>query len=387
VSISVRVRPAGLPLAAALTAAALILAGCGSAAGPGSGSASPVRPPSLATSLSTGSGTWAVAVMGGSAATHNNFWQLFVRPAGSGSWRLATPPGVASNGGLVLAGLVTGPVVAGFRPSQNLAFSPLAFTRDNGTAWSAALLDAPLADVPDALAAVPGTGRLLALLADGQTEMSGPGGTGWARLAGQRQLAGSAGMARCGLRGLTAVSFGISGVPMVAGTCGRPGTVGIAAQTGGRWQLAGPALPAADTGARVTVLRLTTIAHATVALLAIGSGRAARLAVATLAAGHWSLSPPLPLNGSAPASASIGPAGTAVLLTPRRAETVTPGGGWRPLPLPPPGTTVLAPGATGGWDALAVHGARLTIWGLAPGARGWVAGQVVSVPIAYGSSG
>ena len=384
---SVRIRPAGLPLAAALTVAALILAGCGSAAGPGSGPASPVRPPSLATSLSTGSGTWAVAVMGGSAATHNNFWQLFVRPAGSGSWRLATPPGVASNGGLVLAGLVTGPVVAGFRPSQNLAFSPLAFTRDNGTAWSAALLDAPLADVPDALAAAPGTGRLLALLADGQTELSGPGGTGWAKLAGQRQLAGSAGMARCGLRGLTAVSFGISGVPMVAGTCGRPGTVGIAAQTGRTWQLAGPALPAADSGARVTVLRLTTIAHATVALLAIGSGGAARLGMATLAAGHWSLSPPLPLNGSAPASASIGPAGTAVLLTPRRAETVTPGGGWRPLPLPPAGTTVLAPGATGGWDALVVHGARLTIWGLAPGARGWVAGQVVSVPIAFGSSG
>ena len=68
-------------------------------------------------------------------------------------------------------------MVAGFRPSQNLAFSPLAFTRDNGTAWSAALLDAPLADVPDALAAAPGTGRLLALLADGQTELSGPGGT------------------------------------------------------------------------------------------------------------------------------------------------------------------------------------------------------------------
>jgi hypothetical protein len=379
---SSRARAAGLLLAAALAAA-----GCGSAAGPASGPASPVQPPSLATSLSTGSGTWAVAVMGGSAATHNNFWQLFVRPAGSGSWRLATPPGVASNGGLVLASPGMGSVVAAFRPSQNLAFSPLATTRDNGTAWSPGLLDAPLADVPDALAAAPGTGRLLALLASGQTELSGPGGTGWSRLVSQRQLAGLAGTARCRLQGLTAVSFGISGVPMVAGTCARPGTVGVVAQTGGTWQLAGPALPAADSGASVSVLRLTAIAHATVALLAIGSGRAARLAVATLAAGHWSLSPPLPLNGSAPASASIGPAGTAVLLTPRRAETVTPGGGWRPLPLPPAGTVVLAPGATGGWDALAVHRARLTVWGLAPGARGWVAGQVIGVPIAFGSSG
>ena len=30
---------------------------------------------------------------GRSAASHNNFWQLFVRPAGTSTWRLATPPG------------------------------------------------------------------------------------------------------------------------------------------------------------------------------------------------------------------------------------------------------------------------------------------------------
>jgi hypothetical protein len=174
---------------------------------------------------------------------------------------------------------------------------------------------------------------------------------------------------------------------MVAGTCGRAGTVGVFARAGGTWRLAGPALPAAGTGASVTVLRLTSTAHAIVALIAIGGGRAARLAVATLAAGHWSLSPPLPLNGSAPASASIGPTGTAVLLMPRRAETVSPGGSWRPLPPPPAGTAVLAPGTAGSWEALAVHQTRLTVWRLAPGAQMWAAGQVISVPIAFGSSG
>jgi hypothetical protein len=374
-------------LVAVLLAAAPLAAGC---AGPTSqaGPASQASPPPLATSLVTTTGTWAVAVMGGSAASHDNFWQVFVRPAGGSAWRLVTPPGVASNGGLVLASPGSGPVVAAFRPSQRLSYSPLAITRDNGTVWSPGLLDAPLADAPDALAAAPGTGRLLALLAGGQTELSGPGGTGWARLVSLRQLARSAATARCRLRGLRAVSFGVSGVPMVAGTCVRPGTVGIFAQTPGGWRLAGPALPAADAAASVTVLRLTTTARATVALLAIGRGRAARLAVATLAAGHWSVSPPLPLNGSAPASASIGPAGTAVLLTQGRAQTVTsPGGSWRALPPPPAGTAVLAPGAAGGWDALAVHGSRLAVWRLAPGAQRWVAGQVISVPIAYGSSG
>jgi hypothetical protein len=370
--------------ALALLAAALLAAGCGGT----TSQASPASAPPLATSLVTTTGTWAVTVLGGSAASHNSFWQLFVRPAGASDWRLVTPPGVASNGGLVLASPGSGPVVAAFRPSQLLGYSPLAITRDNGTAWSPGLLDAPLADAPDALAAAPGTSRLLALLAGGQTELSGPGGTGWARLVSQRQLARSPATTRCRLRGLRAVSFGVSGMPMVAGTCGRPGTVGIFAQTPGGWQLAGPALPAADAAAAIAVLRLTTTPRATVALLAIGRGRAARLALATLAAGHWSVSPPLPLNGSAPASASIGPEGTAVLLTQGRAETVTsPGGSWRALPPPPAGTAVLAPGTSGGWDALAVHRTRLTVWRLAPGAQRWAAGQVISVPIEYGSSG
>jgi len=377
---------APVPLVAALLISVLLVAGCAGTTGQAR-QASPAAPPPLATARVTATGTWAVVVMGGSAASHGNFWQVFVRPAGASDWRLVTPPAVASNGGLVLASPGTGPVVAAFRPSQLLSYSPLAITHDNGTAWSPGLLDARLADTPDALAAAPGTGRLLALLAGGQTELSGPAGTGWARLVSQHQLAGTADAARCGLRGLTAVAFGVSGVPMVAGTCGRPGTVGVFAHASGGWQLAGPALPAADAAASVSVLRLTSTTHATVALLASGRGRAARLAVATLAAGHWSLSPPLPVNGSAPASASIGAAGTAVLLTSRRAETVSPGGSWRALPPPPAGTAVLAPGADGGWDALVVHRARLTVWRLAPGARRWVAGQVISVPIEYGTSG
>ena len=156
------------------------------------------QPPSLSTSLVTTTGTWAVAVMGGSAAEHNNFWQLFVRPAATGKWRLATPPGVASNGGLVVASPGAGSVVAGFRPSQDLSFSPLATTHDNGTAWTPGLLDAALADVPDALAAAPGGAHLLALLASGGAELSGPGGTGWARLATRQTLAASAAGRQCG---------------------------------------------------------------------------------------------------------------------------------------------------------------------------------------------
>ena len=60
--------------------------------------------------------------MGGSAAGANQFWELFARAAASDRWELVTPPGVASNGGLVAAG---GPATlsVAFRPSQGLTFS------------------------------------------------------------------------------------------------------------------------------------------------------------------------------------------------------------------------------------------------------------------------
>jgi len=196
-----------------LLAGTVLAAGCGSAARQSGAPASPAQQPSLSTSLVTTTGTRAVAVLGGPAAQHNNFWQLFVRPPATGRWRLATPPGVASNGGLVVAGLGAGSVVAGFRPSQDPSYSPLATTHDNGTAWTPGLLDAALADVPDALAAAPGGGHLLALLASGDAELSSPGGTAWTRLATRRALAASAAGGRCGLGSLTAAAFSSSGFP------------------------------------------------------------------------------------------------------------------------------------------------------------------------------
>ena len=374
-----------------LLAVMALAAGCGSAASQGSTPASPAQPPSLATSLATATGTWAVAVMGGSAASHDNFWQLFMRPPGTGTWRLVTPPGVASNGGLVLASLGTGSVVAGFRPSQQLSYSPLATTHDNGAAWSPGLLDAGLANVPGALAAAPGSGRLLALLTNGDAELSRAGGTAWTRLATHRSLALSAAGIRCGLGSLTAAAFSPSGFPLLAASCARPGTAGIFSYAGGTWHLAGPALPASSAHQDVTVLRLTTTGTATVALLVAGTGPAARLLAAWSAdsGAHWALSPPLPLGGAKLTSASFGPGGTtAVMLTGNHAQAITgPAGSWRPLPAPPPGTATLAPGAAGGWDALAVQRARLAIWHLAPAATVWAITQTINVPIQFGSSG
>ena len=61
--------------------------------------------------------------------------------------------------------------------------------KNNGKAWSPGLLDAALAETPDALAADPASGRLLALLTNGTTDISSPGGTAWTPLVTRPALA------------------------------------------------------------------------------------------------------------------------------------------------------------------------------------------------------
>ena len=385
-------RPALIAMA---LASAALAAGCGSAAssGPGSGAGAPPAGASfLATSLGTASGTWAITVMGGSAASHNNFWQLFVRPAGSAAWKLVTPPGVADNGGLVTAGTGGRSLITGIRPSQDLTYTPLAITRNGGQAWSpAGPLDAALANAPDALATAPGTGRLLALLTNGTVKAAAPGYTRWTTLATQRSLATTPAGRRCGLTALTAGAFTPSGTPLLAGRCSRPGTAGIFAAKNGTWQAAGPALPATLDHQHTTVLRLTRTSNGDVALLEAGTGPDASLLAAWSAGngGHWALSPVVRLRGAELTSASFGPSGAAALvLTGNRAETITgAGAAWRSLPALPAGTATLAPGPSGGFDALAVHRTRLTIWQLGPGTTAWRATQAMNVPVQFGSSG
>jgi len=385
-------RPAAF---AVVLSATILAAGCGNTAPDGQWPAA--RAPAagsvtLSSALATAAGTWAVTVMGGSRADYNNFWQLFARPAGSTRWELVTPPGVADNGGLVLASADGGSLIAAFRPSQDLAYTPLTATSDGGQTWSSANpLDGALASAPDALAAAPGNGRLLALLADGTAELAAPGYASWSTLVTQRNLARTPGAKQCGLVNLTAAAFTPSGVPLLAGTCTKPGTVGVLADRAGAWQLAGPPLPAALAHQTVTVLRLTRIADTTVALLAAGSGGAATLLAAWTSGNgsHWALSPSYPLNGAQLTAASFGPGGAVgVMLTANRGETIAGAGtSWRSLPALPPGTATLAPDPAGGLDALAIHRATLTVWQLAPGTASWRSTQTISVPIQFGSSG
>jgi hypothetical protein len=365
---------------------AVTAAGCGTQKAPTTTPTLRVQTAPLATSLVTPQGTWAVTVMGGSAASENNFWQLFVRPAGASRWSLATPEGVADNGGLVATGGAGGTsLVVGFRPSQDLTFSPLATSGDSGKNWTPGLLDADLADVPDAMAVAP-SGQALALSQDGSIEAAASAGAAtagqWSRLATLSALEASAPGRGCGLVAVNAVSFGPNNVPMAAGSCARRGVAGVFADTGGAWQAAGPAVPAGFGGDQVQVLGLASTASGNAVLLAAGGD----LLAAWSDGGRWTVSGPVAASGAVSASGFGADGSVWVLLGGGRAETIGgSGGSWQALPSLPARTATLAPGPTAGsYDALAVSGSKLTVWRL--GAGTWARVQVINVPIEYGSS-
>jgi hypothetical protein len=384
---SVRPRPRPVLLAAFLAGLAL-LAACSSGSSPAKPAGAVTS--SLVTSLAAvGGSTWAVLPMGGSAAAEDSFWELFTRPAASTTWTLVTPPGVADNGGLVAATPALGQQMGvAIRPSQGLLFSPLAVTSDNGKTWGTGLLDAAVADVPDAIAS--DNGGMLALLNDGAIDQITVSGTPWRRLAAPGAIAATSAGQSCSITGLTAVTYSPSGAPLAAASCGQQGVAGIFAYSAGTWEAAGPAMTGKLASEQIQVLRLTGAPSGDIALLRAGTGSTATLLAAWTSDGaHWTVSSPFTVGTGTVSASGTGPGGTAwVLLTGDHAEAISgPGTSWHALPAPPPGTTALAVGPGGSFDALAVSGGgtTLTVFQLTS-AGAWSKTQVITVPIQLGSS-
>jgi hypothetical protein len=395
---------------AAVLGLALLAAGCGQATrqAPAQPTESPAARPGLATSVATATRSWAVLALGNSTDIADSFWQLLARPEAGGRWRLVTPPGVASNGGLVVAPTGSSSLLAGFLPSQELRFTPLAATADAGATWSAGVLNAHLAPSPDALAASPspspgtGTGRLLALLANGTLRQSTTSGKTWTTVATRSAVAATQVGRRCGLTQLTGTAFSPSGDPMLTGDCTTHGQAGIFTLTAaGTWQLASPDVPADQP---VTTLSITSSAESTQALLAIGGGPATSLVAARYAGdpARWTLSQPFTVGSEKVLSVATGGNGvTAVLLSGRRGLLLAgAAAGWRRLPELPPATQALAAGP--GTELQALTGIRpaggsggsspragtvVGVWTLNDSSSGWSEVQHLSVPVQFGSSG
>jgi hypothetical protein len=378
----------GAAVAGAL-AAGLGLAACGSSMSMSAESTTPeigANSP-LTTSLATATDSWAVIPMAANPA----FWQVFVRPTTSATWRLVTPPGVADNGGLVAA--VSSAASAGsgltvaVRPSQDLLFSPLASTTDAGAKWSpGGPINATVAESPDALAA--SGGDLVTLLTDGGIETSADAGSTWQVIAKPGAIASSKAGKSCGSVTVTSVSFGENATDVLAGgTCGTSGTTAIFSYSGGSWTRV--SLPV--TGQLVRLTDGVALIRAKAGLTALFGGTGwvayAPLATPQPSPTGWTASSPLPVASAIKASGTLSGGGAWVVLSNGSGATIAgPGQQWLPLPPLPAKTTVLAAGPGGTTDALAVSGATLTVWQLAPQATVWTKVQAINVPIQYGSS-
>jgi hypothetical protein len=376
---------------AAAAAAAMVLAGCGSAAADGRGSVGTAPSPALSSAFATGRAGFAIVEMGGSARQHNNFWQLFGWTTEIRKWRLVTPPGVADNGGLVVAAGPGTSLVTGFRPSQALTFSPVARSADSGARWSAgAPVDPGLARAPDALAAGP-AGQVIALTRTGGVELGTGLGAGWTYLTSASALARTPAGRACGLARLAAVGFTPTGIPLLAGDCAKPGMVGVFALHAGAWRPAGPALPAGPADRLVRVLGLRAAGTRTTLLLRVGAGSGAGELAAWSADGarDWRLSPLLRTGQAAVRAQALWADGCAALMFAGRRGAVIagPAAAWRVLPALPAGTQTLAAGAGGRLDALAARGGTMAAWWLPAGATAWRLAQRARVTIPYGSSG
>jgi hypothetical protein len=390
-----RVGARALAAALAAIASSAALAACGSssvsasASAPGNSTAS-VPAVSLATSLSTAKDTWAIVPM----AANPTYWEVLVRPATSATWRLVTPPGVADNGGLVAAADTGSALTVAIRPSQDLAFTPLASTADAGTTWSAGgPISAGVAASPGALA-VSGS-QLAALLGNGTIEVSSDAGSTWRTLAKPGTIADSAAGKQCGTVGVTSVSFGPLPTEVVAaGSCGATGTADFFDYTpGDGWQR----LSMPVSGHLVRLGAGTALVRAKAGLTALWEGGWVGYAPLTgspqPSSVPWSASPPLPVTSAVIASGGLAgttetaPGGSWVLLPGGQAATIGgPGQQWLLLPPTPAHTSVLASGPGNAIDALAVSGSTLTVWQLDRGSTIWAKAQSMSVPIQYGSS-
>ena len=327
--------------------------------------------------------------MGGSAAQFNNFWQLFVRPAAGGRWKLVTPPGMASNGGFILAAPAGQSLITAFRPSQLITYSPLISTADAGAHWSTGHVAAGLADVPDALATGPAYDSVIAL-APGVVQLSHQGGAGWARLATLRSLAAAAAGRTCRRGDSPPLPSVPPGSPWSRGPAPGPAWPGYSPSRGASGGRPGPPCRPSLASQPVTVLRLSTTGGRETALLAVGSQPKATVVAAWTGSGsdRWVLSPVARTQGRHVLSASFGPGGSVgLVLSGDRGEILSgPGGSWRELPALPSGTQTLALGSGSRIEALAAHRSAMTVWGTSSASPGWTREQAINVPIQYGSS-
>jgi hypothetical protein len=381
---------------AAAVAAVIVLGAAGSPGGalPGaSGSSTPIT-----ASTTTSSGSSVVIPMGHLNDPSNTFWQVFLRSAGSKSWVLHTPPGVASNGGLVLSGAPSGSLTVGFLISADLKFSPVAQSTDGGDKWLSGVLPFPLVSTPDAVAVGP-SGEALALAATAPQRVLQTSGdlSDWHTLTSTKSMTRAVGS--CGVRDVTAVAYNSDAEPLLGLGCAHKGQIGMLAEAAPTssgalaWRDVGLSLGPGGGSAEVT--RLVSTSNGVAGLGQVSNGTGTSL-VAFWGGGstsQWSgptrFSVPTGWSAKATATGGDSGQGLAVLMGSGARRSVVmitgPGASWTVLPPAPRGASGVSVDGTE-VDAFVVTGSHLAVWAWIPGGTGWAQTASISVPVPYGSS-
>jgi hypothetical protein len=376
----------------ALVGAAIPTSSAGAAYGPpGAPSPNPAFAVPLAGAQTTTATTWATVVMGKNDGDFDLFWQLFALNPASSTFRLVTPPGVADNGGLIVAADPAGKTaLVGFGTSQGLQFSPLALTTSQGSAWAPGGLTHALVAAPStvAIANDAPTGALAVVGGSSQAVLESSGSlTSWKTLVTKQTLSATPAGQSCDIGSLQAVTIAAGATPVAGVSCRRPDTPGVLIDSDRQWHLADIPVPNALARDAFATLRLSP----TSALLAGVHGATTNLVEAWSIANNrpWDLSPAISLKSASDLVASGSGPGTEQFVLLRtdgsdRAEVISgPGGSWRMLPALPRSTATIAIAPSGAVFALAVSVTRLTVYRLG---TTWNPTQHLTVPIVFGSS-
>jgi hypothetical protein len=392
-------RPAGQGAPRRRAAAGLLLLGllagtlaaCGSSSGSGSGRATDALATPLATSLPSAGDSWALLPAGASSG-EEHFWELLHRGASSSRWSVVTPPGVQDNGGLAIAA-AGGTLLAGFLPSYNLHFSPLALTTDGGATWAPAVLPGPLTSVPDSLVLSSG-GAAYALLGrdGGEILVSDTPGGEWRSLTTARALATLPVARGCGLTSIDAIAS-LSPEGVLAGSaCTQAGQIGEYVYTHSSWRRAAPPTPTGLRGDPSRVISLASTSGTTLTLVDfLSASQNTLLAAWSIDGGHtWTEAPPLVMGAREDLiAAGPGPHSRTFLLVSTahgsRLRIGAPFTPWRATPRPPAGTATVALSGAGEVDALAVHGYNIVDWQLVGTPRAWHRAGTLRVSVSAAS--
>jgi hypothetical protein len=325
----------------------------------------------------------------------NTFWELFLRKSGSTSWSLRTPPGVASNGGLVLAASPSGALTVGFLISADLKYSPVAQSSDGGDKWLPGELPSPLTSTPDALAVGP-TGTVLALVGTRDQRVLEASGdlSDWRTLVTAHTLTHADPL--CGVQAVTEVAYGPDTQPLLGLRCTQQGVVGIVAEPTGTtaWNSRDLALGSGNGIASIT--RLVGSAEGVTGLAELQSEALDSVIGfwSTDTSTRWARSARLaiPAGWSVRATGTGGSSGQGIAVLEgsgnrRRVEVLTgPGAPWVTLPPAPLDASGVSYVGAEVDTFVVMGGSHLVVWKSSEGDTLWGHSATITVPVPYGSS-